>query len=71
MTNLTYPEKKKKKKCFSRTKYKDIYIVIIVFIPFFRTLSYRTKSSAITAAWCVVSVGITVDVKPAATAPVE
>lgn len=40
-------------------------------MPFFRTLSYRTKSSAITAAWCVVSVGITVDVKPAATAPVE
>lgn len=70
MTNLTYPEKKKRKNVSVEQNIK-IYIVIIVFIPFLRTLSYRTKSSAITAAWCVVSVGITVDVKPAATAPVE
>lgn len=40
-------------------------------VPFFLTLSYRTKSSAITAAWWLVSAGIIVEVNPAATAPVE
>jgi hypothetical protein len=41
------------------------------YTPFFLTLSYRTRSSSTMAASCFVCGASTVDVKPAATAPVE